>query len=100
MNGIAFDFREGHPVKIEGNPVHPTTLGRSNVWMQAAILDLYDPDRSQAVVHNGELSTWDLFLSDLNQLLIEQRGSKGAGLRFLTETITSPSLAAQLEHLL
>ena len=64
--------------------------------MQASILDLYDPDRSQAVAHNGDISTWALFLAELNDLLQEQQAKKGDGLRFLTETVTSPTLAAQL----
>src|SRR5262249_10889334 len=94
--GLLVKSREGHPIKVEGNPDHPMSLGATTVWHQASILDLYDPDRSQAVAHEGEISTWALFLSELNQLLREQAASGGAGLRFLTETVTSPSLAAQL----
>src|SRR5205807_10523717 len=29
---------DGRPVKIEGNPEHPDTLGGSSVWQQASIL--------------------------------------------------------------
>src|SRR5947209_6714620 len=64
--GVLVKNREGHPVKIEGNPEHPASLGSSSIWMQASILDLYDPDRSQAVVHEGEFSTWRQFLSARN----------------------------------
>ena len=98
--GVLVKSREGHPIKIEGNPEHPSSLGRSSIWMQASILDLYDPDRSQAVTHQGEISTWALFLSELNDLLGEQRARKGSGLHFLTETVTSPTLAWQLRDLL
>jgi molybdopterin-containing oxidoreductase family iron-sulfur binding subunit len=97
--GALVKSREGHPIKIEGNPDHPASLGGSSVWLQASLLDLYDPDRSQSVLHNGDLSTWDRFLSDLNELITEQQTSHGSGLRFLTETVTSPTLAAQLEEL-
>jgi molybdopterin-containing oxidoreductase family iron-sulfur binding subunit len=68
--------------------------------MQASILDLYDPDRSQSVTHNGEISTWARFLGELNDLLKRQESNRGAGLRFLTETVSSPTLAAQLGDLL
>jgi molybdopterin-containing oxidoreductase family iron-sulfur binding subunit len=96
--GVLAKNREGHPIKVDGNPDHPASLGGSSVWLQASILDLYDPDRSQTVTHAGDLSTWALFLSDLNDLLKEQQPKRGAGLRFLTEAITSPTLASQLEE--
>jgi MoCo/4Fe-4S cofactor protein with predicted Tat translocation signal len=98
--GVLAKSREGHPIKVDGNPQHPASLGGSSVWMQTSILDLYAPDRSQGVTRNGDISTWALFLSDLNDLVQEQQARKGAGLRFLTETVTSPSLAAQLDDLL
>ena len=98
--GVLAKSREGHPIKVDGNPDHPASLGGSSVWLQASILNLYDPDRSQAVTHEGDISTWARFLSDLNNVLAEQKARKGAGLRFLTETVTSPSLAAQLHELL
>src|SRR3954451_10396404 len=82
-NGTLVKSREGHPVKVDGNPDHPATLGRSNVWIQASILDLYDPDRSRTVTHEGEISTWDLFISDLNEAVREQRGKQESTLRFL-----------------
>ena len=98
--GVLAKNREGHPIKVAGNPDHPASAGGSSVWLQASILDLYDPDRSQTVTYGGDISTWALFLSDLNNLLIEQKSKRGAGLWFLTETITSPTLAGQLEDLL
>jgi molybdopterin-containing oxidoreductase family iron-sulfur binding subunit len=98
--GVLAKNREGHPIKIEGNPDHPACRGRSGIWMQASIFDLYDPDRSQAVTHQGEISTWSSFLSDLIDSMGEQAAKKGSGLRFLTETMTSPTLAAQLGDLL
>src|SRR5690348_8238583 len=78
--GILAKSREGHPIKVDGNPEHPASLGGSSIWMQTSILDLYDPDRSQTVTHNGEISTWNLFLSDLNVMLQELAGTQGAGL--------------------
>jgi molybdopterin-containing oxidoreductase family iron-sulfur binding subunit len=98
--GVLVKSREGHPIKIEGNPEHPATLGGSDVWMQASILDLYDPDRSSAVLHEGEISAWALYLASLNKLLAAQAVKEGVGLRFLTGTVTSPTLAGQLHGLL
>jgi MoCo/4Fe-4S cofactor protein with predicted Tat translocation signal len=98
--GVLAKSYEGHPVKVDGNPEHPASLGGSSIWMQASILDLYDPDRAQAILHNGEVSTWADFLSELNEVMREQEANQGAGLRLLTETITSPTLAAQLDALL
>ena len=98
--GVLAKSREGHPIKVDGNPEHPASLGGSSIWMQASILDLYDPDRAQAFLHDGEISTWSDFVSELNQLAREHEANQGDGLRFLTETVTSPTLAAQLEALL
>ena len=91
---------EGRPTKIEGNPDHPASLGATTIWAQADILDLYDPDRAQAVVKNGEISTWDNFLQELNLELVRQQSVAGAGLRFLTPVIQSPTLEAQIAFLL
>src|ERR1043165_854616 len=54
--GVLAKSHEGHPIKVDGSPEHPASLGGSSIWMQASILDLYDPDRAQAVLCNGEIS--------------------------------------------
>src|SRR6185295_5751475 len=79
---------------------HPASLGAADIFSQSAILSLYDPDRSQSVVKNGVISTWGDFRADLAAQLAAQRPKRGAGLRILTETVTSPTLAAQLESIL
>src|SRR5205823_1015123 len=33
----------GRPVKLEGNPEHPATRGATDAFLQAALLELYDP---------------------------------------------------------
>ena len=98
--GLLVESHEGRPTKIEGNPEHPASLGATSAFHQAAILDLYDPDRSQAVLKGGEISSWGAFLSTLNAALEGQYKSKGTGLRILTPTITSPTLAAQIQAIL
>jgi MoCo/4Fe-4S cofactor protein with predicted Tat translocation signal len=98
--GLLVESHEGRPTKIEGNPDHPSSLGATDVFAQASVLDLYDPDRAQTVTHLGEISTWSAFLDNAQTLAAASKGSSGAGLRILTGTITSPTLAAQLESLL
>ena len=56
--GIVVDTREGRPIKIDGNPAHPASLGGSTPWMQARILDLYDPQRSSAPRLDGVVASW------------------------------------------
>ena len=98
--GVLVTSNMGRPTKIEGNPDHPASLGSSDIFMQASILSLYDPDRSQVVTHNGEISTWNKCVAELQQGMEIQKALKGAGLRILTETVTSPTLAGQLLALL
>src|SRR5215831_14016583 len=90
----------GRPIKIEGNPQHPASLGATDAFAQAAVLTLYDPDRSQAVLQRGQISTWNAFLTALSSALESQRFKDGAGMRVLTETVTSPTLSQQLRALL
>ena len=76
--GLIVESHEGHPTKIEGNPEHPLSLGAANVFQQASLLDLYDPDRSQAVLNNGAISSWDAFLSALHEALQIAAGGAAA----------------------
>src|SRR5687767_145586 len=63
--GALAESHMGRPTKIEGNPDHPSSLGASDSFMQASILNLYDPDRSQVVRREGEISTWSEFIAAL-----------------------------------
>jgi molybdopterin-containing oxidoreductase family iron-sulfur binding subunit len=98
--GLVVESHEGHPTKIEGNPSHPASLGATNVFHQAALVDLYDPDRSPAVLQNGEPATWENFVAAMHDALQSQRAKRGGGLRILTETVTSPTLHFQIQELL
>ncbi|MFN2599249.1 MAG: 4Fe-4S dicluster domain-containing protein [Pyrinomonadaceae bacterium] len=98
--GLLVESHEGRPTKVEGNPNHPASLGATDVYAQASVLTLYDPDRSQTVAYLGEISSWGEFLVALRRALAPLRDRQGAGLRVLTETITSPTLADQLKGLL
>ncbi len=98
--GVLVKSHMGRPVHIEGNPDHPASLGSTDVFAQASILSLYDPDRSQVVLHNGAISTWSKFYDALQLNLDIQRAQKGAGLRILSEPVLSPTLAAQMQSFL
>ncbi|HET6960299.1 MAG TPA: TAT-variant-translocated molybdopterin oxidoreductase, partial [Vicinamibacterales bacterium] len=98
--GLLVESHEGRPTKIEGNPEHPASLGASDVFAQAAILGLYDPDRSQTLTNIGEIRPWSAFLGAMNAALTAQKPLKGSGLRILTESVSSPTLAAQIRELL
>ena len=98
--GVLVETNMGRPTKIEGNPDHPASLGATDSFTQAAILGLYDPDRSQTITLKGNLGTWDAFLNAVRPELETARAAGGAGLSVLTETITSPTVGAQLQALL
>jgi MoCo/4Fe-4S cofactor protein with predicted Tat translocation signal len=98
--GLLVESHEGRPTKIEGNPLHPGSLGASDVFAQAAILGLYDPDRAQTLTNVGEIRPWSAYLGAISAALTAQRPLQGAGIRILTESISSPTLAAQIRDLL
>jgi molybdopterin-containing oxidoreductase family iron-sulfur binding subunit len=113
LGGIATPLlarsNEGRPTKLEGNPDHPNSRNgnpqdrgssATDIFSQASVLSLYDPDRSQIPLYREESRTWSTFVGEIRTALDEQRPKQGAGLRFLTETITSPTLAAQLKGIL
>ena len=104
---------EGRPTKIEGNPDHPNNRSSdpndkgstaTDIFSQASILTLYDPDRSQTPLFRGETRPWSTFVAEIRGLIDKEsdglKARKGAGLRFLTETITSLTLAAQMKQIL
>ena len=98
--GLLVESHEGRPTKIEGNPLHPGSLGATDVFAQAAILGLYDPDRARTLTNLGDIRPWSAFLGAMNAALTAQKPLKGAGLRILTESVSSPTLAAQIRDLL
>ena len=98
--GLLAESQLGRPTKVEGNPDHPDSLGASDPFAQASVLTLYDPDRAQAVTNLGQIATWEDFVNVLGGRLQQLRATQGAGLRILTETVTSPTLGAQLRALL
>lgn len=98
--GVLVESHMGRPTKIEGNPEHPASLGATDAFTQASILNLYDPDRETGVTYLGRSSTWNEALAALRAALRSDAKERGRGFRILTEAISSPSLVALLERLL
>ncbi len=90
----------GRPTKVEGNNENPGSMGGANVFMQGSALDLYDPDRSEVLIQDGRVGSWNDFLVHIDELRAAHLRNQGAGLRFFTGTITSPSVGDQMNDLL
>ena len=97
---ILVESHMGRPTKIEGNDQHPASLGGTDIFAQASILGMYDPDRSQSVTFMGDQRSWQSFLTAIRGPLSAQKSLQGAGIRILTPTISSPTLADQLRNFL
>ena len=95
--GVLAESHQGRPTRVEGNPDHPDSLGNSSPYLQASILNLYDPDRSQYVVNAGSAGSYNDFIQVFATVLGGLEG--GAGFHILSETVTSPTLARQLAEL-
>src|SRR4051812_25663687 len=90
--GVLAESHEGRPTKLEGNARHPSTQGKSDIFLQADLLQLYDPDRAQSVRQLGQPATWDQFNAAILTGSASWKQSRGAGLRILSGRVTSPSL--------
>jgi len=95
-HGVVVEQHEGRPTKIEGNPDHPSSVGATNVWMQASILSMYDPNRSQTPRRRGEVSSWSTFLKDLDQWVRDHGGREKIRVALLTQSVTSPTLYGRI----
>jgi molybdopterin-containing oxidoreductase family iron-sulfur binding subunit len=99
-NPLLVESHLGRPTKIEGNSLHPASLGGTDIFAQASILGMYDPDRSQAITHLGDVASWAGFVKEIRGPLAVQKALGGAGLRILTQTISSPTLKDQMRAFL
>jgi MoCo/4Fe-4S cofactor protein with predicted Tat translocation signal len=97
---LLVETHEFRPTKIEGNPLHAASLGATDLFAQASILNLYDPDRSTTLTNMGELRSWGDFAMAVNSRINDKNGLKatqGEGLRFLTGAMTSPTFGWQMK---
>jgi molybdopterin-containing oxidoreductase family iron-sulfur binding subunit len=97
--GVLVESHMGRPTKIEGNPDHPSSRGGSDIFDQASILGLYDPERAQSVYYLGLPRSWEAFVAAISAQLVAQESLGGEGLRVLMENTTSPSVAGLLDRI-
>ena len=90
--GVVVESREGRPIKVHGNALHPASLGATDSFLEASVLDLFDPARPRAVSRSGQPSTWPAFETALAGRL----SGDGDGVRLLTGPVASPTLARQI----
>jgi len=93
--GVLVTSYDGRPLKIEGNPNHPYSLGAADAQTQASILDLYDPDRSRDVMHGQQAARWDAFVDWAGNTSF----GTGDGFYVLSEATHSPSVLALRDRL-
>jgi len=115
--GLLVETHMGRPTKVEGNPLHPAVpaamsaaadttrpdamkFGATDALAQALLLSLYDPDRSQTILHAGQINTWESLYTELRSVLDRLAPNGGEGLRVLTPPVISPALADQLQQML
>jgi len=97
--GVLVRTESGRPIKIEGNPDHPASLGAADVFTQASILGLYDPDRSQVIRRGEAIQSRDAFRQFVASRVAAHAEDQGAGLFILTGTSGSLSLWDQMQRL-
>lgn len=98
--GLLVESHLNRPTKIEGNPDHPASLGATSIFEQASVLNLYDPDRSETVLHEGRDSMWAEFTGAFIAETQSLDARKGEGLAILTGATTSPTLIQQIISIL
>jgi len=97
--GVLCSSYDGRPIKVSGNPLHPASLGSTDLFAEAHVLSLYDPDRSQASRRDGEITAWESVEGALADRLEVLRRNDGEGLRLLTGPLTSPTNLRQITEL-
>jgi len=97
--GVIVTSLEGRPIKIDGNPRHPASLGATDVFAEAELLSLYDPDRSKAPRTGTLIASWSAFEAALRPHLEREQARAGARFALLTGRVTSPTLVRQIRDL-
>jgi MoCo/4Fe-4S cofactor protein with predicted Tat translocation signal len=102
--GLLVKSYDGRPIKVEGNPLHPDSLGAAHAWAQASVLGFYDPERSRSAVRRegGQrlAPAWDDFLAFARSQVEVFNQRRGKGLAVLSEATSSPTVMALRDRFL
>jgi molybdopterin-containing oxidoreductase family iron-sulfur binding subunit len=98
--GVIVTSMEGRPIKVDGNPRHPASLGATDIFAEAAIMSLADPDRLKTARKGEQIAAWSAFEAALLNQMEQERARHGAGLCILTNRVTSPTLRRQIDALI
>ncbi|MBZ5702515.1 MAG: TAT-variant-translocated molybdopterin oxidoreductase [Acidobacteriia bacterium] len=97
--GVLAKNRDGRPIKLEGNPQHPVSRGGLCAVGQASLLELYDSHRCKEPQREGKPATWEEVDRQITAQLALYRNA-GSPVRFLSGTISSPTLNAEIRKFL
>ena len=97
--GVLAETHEGRPTKIEGNPLHPASRGGTDLFAQASVLDLYDPDRSRNFLTGKTVADREAFVAMAKSLAITLKETNGKGLAILSEDYASPAVEMLFDHI-
>jgi MoCo/4Fe-4S cofactor protein with predicted Tat translocation signal len=97
LGGVGMPLRvksyDGRPIKVDGNPMHPDSLGGTRAYEQGSVLGMYDPDRSRTPLNAGAEVSLNDFKVFAAKHFAEYRGNGGAGLAVLAESSSSKTRA-------
>ena len=97
--GLLVKNRDGRPIKLEGNPTHPLSQGGLCAAGQAAVLGLYDSQRLTGPLAAGKPAAWEQVDREIRARLEGIRAHGGA-VRFLSESVISPTSRAMIQRFL
>ena len=91
--GVLIKTREGRPIKVDGNPDHPVSKGKTCAKCQANILHLYDPERLREPMRKTKAgsfmkSTWQHVDDEIIEALNKNGNKKIA---IISHSLISPT---------
>lgn len=94
--GIKVKSHQGRPIKIEGNSLHPFSLGGTTPQAESTLYDLYHPERNKNFLKSGKKIKDEEFRKELTK--IKQDWGKGEGVAFVYSPEHSPLLHQRIQE--